>query len=246
MKLNFTAWGEDDKKRIDNLFNGEADDWKKKSLKDVKDALKTALFEIQQNKCFYCKREIVDEIGRVEIDHIIPKNLAPGFTFEKMNLILTCKRCNHRKNEHNPTIEKNVFLKELKKYPDDEKCFLWVHPYLHKYSDHISIQDECIFIAVGNSKNGQAVITACKLDQMPQVLSRLRTAKIRANTELMSSIMEIAGSNPQAKSKTLAEEIVKVHLESSVDEIAESIELLRSLIHKKTPGDLIKLLKRFL
>lgn len=245
MKLNFTAWGNDEKKRIDKLFNGEADDWKKKSLKNIKDALKSALFELQQHKCFYCKREIIDEIGRVEIDHVIPKSLAPGFTFEKLNLVLTCKRCNHRKNEHNPTIEQDQLLKELKVYPNDQTFFVWIHPYLHNYSEHISIQDDCVFISLGGSKNGLSVIKVCKLDQMNQVMSRLRSARIKRNNNVMYSIMELASSYPTTNPKTLAQEIANVHGDNSVDDVAETIELLRKLNGNQTPKDLNNFLKKF-
>jgi hypothetical protein len=228
-KLVFKDWKPAQKARINKLFKGNADDWKKDSLKGIKDALKDELLPLQKHSCAYCKRPIFSEIGRVEIDHIIPKTLAPQFTFHKFNLILSCKRCNHRKREHNTSTKSKTTLSTLGKYPRTSGGFCWVHPYIHNYDEHLRIENDCVFIAINGSANGLAVINICKLDQYKQVVSRMRSAVINRTKEPLQALIEIAGAYPNTDAKVLAQEIARVHPGVSVDKAAKQIEMLRGL-----------------
>jgi hypothetical protein len=227
-KLKLTDWNTKEKKRIAKLFNGLADDWKKESLDDIKTALKDELFIAQKSSCAYCKRAVFPEIGRVEIDHIIPKSIAPQFTFSKMNLVLTCKRCNHRKREHNPSLKSSAALLKLKIYPKKNSDYCWVHPYIHNYDEHVKIESDCIFIPKNGSADGLAVITVCKLHQIKQIISRMRSSVIRRAREPMHALIELAGAYPDTDAKTLAEETAKIHQTVSVDSAIKFIEMIRS------------------
>lgn len=235
-KLKYKDWGKTERSRIEQLFTGKAEDWNKDSLDAVKKALRESLFVAQNNSCAYCQREIHDEIGQVEIDHIIPKKLAPRFTFEKRNLILTCKRCNHRKGDHNPTTKRNDLMKDIKKYPHGLSVFRWVHPYLHHYDEHIEIKNDCIFMPVGDSKCGRAVIDACKLALLPQVVSRRRAAIVSRSKKAHHAILVLAGAYPDTNEKVLAKEISEKFKEISIEKAATYIKKLRS----EEPIDILK------
>lgn len=228
-KLKFKEWGKAEKERIDKLFSGDDSDWKKDSFDGLKTSLKEELFAAQNSSCAYCKQEIIPDDGRVEIDHIIPKKTAPQFTFTKRNLILTCKRCNNRKGQHNTTNQTDKYLKKLSNYPAIKSNFNWVHPYLHNYDEHISIINGCIFTVVNNSDNGRAVIQFCKLDKIPQIMSRIRIAKIKHARTPMKALLKIVGEYPETDANILATDIATVFKEVSIVKALTQINLLRGL-----------------
>lgn len=141
-------------------------DWQFSAHGPVKKVLKDFLFLAQQSECAYCRREIKDEEGHVEIDHILPKKERgkfsnwsvnhpnkrratsgyPSFTFEPLNLVLTCKRCNNRKGTYDSRKDRSIPVPST--YPMDPDDFVWVHPYLHEYSEHICMHLDFIFLPV--------------------------------------------------------------------------------------------------
>jgi hypothetical protein len=105
--------------------------------------------------------------------------------------------------------------------------YCWVHPYIHNYDEHITIENDCIFIPKNGSDDGLAVITSCKLHQIKQVISRLRSSVIRRARKPMHALIELAGAYPETDAKTLAEEIAKIHQDVSVDKAIKQIEMIR-------------------
>lgn len=213
--------------KLCDLTSGKAADWDKASLKKIKDELRVELLIYQNYSCAYCKREITNEIGRSELDHIVPCSIAPMFTFVRANLTLTCKRCNHSKKDFNPTTLSDDELRAVTSYICDHDKYIWIHPFIHRYEDHINIIDGAIFESVNESKKGLAVISKCKLDEIGQVVDIHKAAKImRAKTPLQAMLM-ILGEYPDEPSDRLAANLHNKFPEISFRVFVEKIEKIR-------------------
>lgn len=163
------------------------DNWKSNKWLGAKAQLKAALFKCQKGQCAYCRRIMKDDLGSVEIDHILPKlpcgpadkwtsnhrqhrkatSGYPDFRFMVYNLILVCKRCNNKKGTFDCRKDRSIAAGA--QYSFDEDYYEWVHPFAHRYSDHIEILDGLIYHAREGSVNGECVISVCKLDEIAAV-----------------------------------------------------------------------------
>ncbi|MGO6968511.1 HNH endonuclease [Rhizobium leguminosarum] len=177
--------------------SGSGLDWSNASHSAIKQQLKDLLFSAQDAKCAYCCREIRDEPGHVEIDHILPKqpngnankwtsNLRrdrkstagyTAFTFVAHNLVLTCKRCNNKKGSYDPRRDRTVAATAA--YDLTDLYYEWIHPYVHNYADHIVLLKGMIYQAVASSANGDTVISVCNLDQISVLERKACERKIR-------------------------------------------------------------------
>lgn len=147
---------------------------------------------LQKDKCCYCRRVILFNKGAREIEHIVDKGKKPDYMFEVENLALSCKDCNNNKGV------KSVFaptfnLVKGSVYPKSEKSYLWVHPHVHKYSDHIIIHQGWVYEARNMSPQGGAVITKCKLNDLEELESKNRVAFICAAQTLESAVDRASG-----------------------------------------------------
>lgn len=191
------------------------DDWDTAALKASKDALVEFLIEAQGTRCAYCKRLIKDEIGHRELDHILPKNsvgkpkrafsnaiadrrVTRGylqFRFEPRNLVLTCKRCNHRKGNYDCRANRAAPIHLA--YPVAAAEFEWIHPYHHDYDQHITIVNDFVYQEVIGS-NGGAVIEACALDGIDALEARARDRRLKAIKDVNKLILELLlAGNPE-------------------------------------------------
>lgn len=175
-RLNQWAWSNASQELLSKFFTGKQTDWNKKSLDSTKAELKALLFPQQHYRCAYCRGLIEDREGSVEIDHIVPKNLSPKCTFETINLVLACKRCNNKKRTHNTTHLSEAVLLSLANTPTSIGSYMWVHPFLHCYSNYISVTDAYVYSS--SDPNGLAVITQCRLSDVKEVEARRRIAAV--------------------------------------------------------------------
>ncbi|MCP1441096.1 hypothetical protein J3D54_000228 [Pseudomonas sp. GGS8] len=178
-------------------------------------------------------RALSHEIGRNEIDHIIAKAIVgmARFTYERMNLVAICKRCNKNKSD------KPVLMRALTNYcsypisPDD---YLWVHPYIHRYSEHIKIHEGYIFEPIGGRSNkarAEALINACGLSSMPEVEKRRAFESISYASDLHLSVLTAIGQYPHIADNELAKMIIDARAEltgSSHETILNMIVGVRS------------------
>lgn len=96
--------------------------------------------------CSYCGLKLKETSGD-EIDHIAPKSNYPEFTFEPLNLVLSCTLCNGPTKKHTY----NSIEKLAAQY---ENCtFKIVHPYFDDPSLHYSYK---------NTENGIPAIIELK------------------------------------------------------------------------------------
>ena len=69
-----------------------SDMWKEDVLKFIKHRISQHTLEEQSCRCAFCEALLVQ--GTTAIEHIAPKGKHPQFTFEPLNLVSACGRCN--------------------------------------------------------------------------------------------------------------------------------------------------------
>lgn len=160
------------------------------TIADIK-AYRKRLLELQNYRCAYCQGIIdLDEVGHRELDHIFPKSASkdctegngrsndnrlrqhtfgyPQFTYEPLNMIVTCKICNAFKKSHDPLLDRaNAYTSNDYPVPDS---ILWFYPYEHRYSEHIERTENWTYKRL--SAQGEEVIRVCKLDKAAVLESR--------------------------------------------------------------------------
>ena len=184
------------------------DDWTADAVKAAKDALVAYLIELQGSRCAYCRRLIKNEIGLRELDHVLPKGALgksalravsnaqkdrrvttgyPAFRFEPLNLILTCKRCNHRKGSYDCRKDRTAAAAA---YPATSTDFEWVHLAFHEFDEHITLLNEFVYQEVPGS-NGAAVIDACKLAGIEALEARARDLRLKEIKDVNMLVLEL-------------------------------------------------------
>ena len=151
---------------------------------------------MQDHRCVYCQSSIdADSNGHRELEHILPKSASddisnaysndfqhrrstngyPDFTFEPLNLCLSCKVCNPKKGTFDPLIDRTIAHAN---YPG-KGSYLWVHPHFDVYAAHIQINENFTFTKITNE--GDAVIKICGLDDA-RLLAERFLSRARATT----------------------------------------------------------------
>lgn len=166
MSKLLVKYNEKDKVKIDaynNLSEDEKsgvywDDCNDQDLSKIKKSIKTFYIEIQDYTCPYCQQKIVVEHNAIwDAEHIIPKDKHPKFLFSPLNLCVSCKDCNLAKLNKN--VLKNPKRKTLPTKSDD---YIFIHPHLDKYEDHMKILKSSLFFIPLDSK-GKETIEICGL-----------------------------------------------------------------------------------
>lgn len=68
------------------------------------DFVRNALIKSSFGKCAFCEC-IPSEGGNVEIEHFKPKSIYPDLTFEWINFLPSCRKCNSSKDSHDTGVE---------------------------------------------------------------------------------------------------------------------------------------------
>lgn len=176
-------------------------------------AYRKELLVLQKYRCAYCKMPIfLDENGLRELDHIIPKDQSavadpikclseinldrrhtngyPSFTYEPLNLAVTCKQCNNFKGLFDSLLNRKT---PPVTYPPTAISFNSLHPHYHNYSEHIHILKGWIYEGV--SPEGKTIITTCKLDKA-EVLARRDWAKsLGAQSKNLLDFLKLCNAN---------------------------------------------------
>lgn len=204
--------------------------WKHTNFDWLKDLLKTELRRLQSDRCCYCRRILRFDKGPVEIEHVINKARNGDyehFTFEPKNLALSCKDCNNGKGQKKVL---RAALAAHSPYPTAAASFLWVHPYFHRYSDHILIHDAWVYEAKGGSQEGVAVITKCGLADLWEKERRNRRALIESAESLPAALQKAVGMVEEVGLDELCKELgpMLVTLMGSGGNVAKAEGVLRS------------------
>lgn len=85
-------------------------------------------------RCCYCQERIF-HFANFNIDHVLPREAYPQFTFWPENLAAACITCNAIKSSLDYF---NVSVKELnyRRYGKSWQCF---HPNFHRYHEHVEM-----------------------------------------------------------------------------------------------------------
>ncbi|MBB4057334.1 MULTISPECIES: HNH endonuclease [Pseudomonas] len=225
-------WGSAEKTLILAYFTGAHKEWTKANLKLVRDSVRKYLLRVQRHQCAYCRRGLSAEIGRNEIDHVVAKAL-PGmarFTYEHSNLVATCKRCNWLKRNYDVLTRS---LLPTDDYPLAVADYRWIHPYIHRYSDHIEIISGYLYREVGDAASkarGKKVIDICKLNSLGSVESRRMFEMAQASESHHSAIMHLVSDNTKLDIQQLAKIVRRARpafRKLTEPEIIEIIEAVR-------------------
>lgn len=159
------TFSEDESTIIKDNFSDHLD-WGKNVFDSIKKNIIEHLRKEQYNKCCYCKKELGFDLKNVDIEHIIPKSSYPQFTFYGRNLALSCPGCNTIKGM------KNVLSNNIVRYPQAGNRFKIIHPHYDRYSNHIRIEKDSVYIAL--TTKGSETITYCELFRLQNVEKRAK------------------------------------------------------------------------
>lgn len=84
---------------------------------------------VQDPRCCYCKRWLLNNAYASPIEHVLPSSLYPAHVLRLKNLAMACHDCNHLKGNQ----DWNTFVGP---HPPGE-WLVFFHPRYHAYQDHI-------------------------------------------------------------------------------------------------------------
>lgn len=111
--------------------------WDEQELKKVRESIKSYYIKNQEQTCPYCK--VVQQSTNHSLwdtEHIISRDEAPEYTYEPLNLCVSCKDCNIAKGSRQVTKKRG---RQYKKFPNKYKNYDIVHPHFDSYYDHIKV-----------------------------------------------------------------------------------------------------------
>lgn len=206
-------------------------------LKFIKQ-LRTRYLHLQEYRCVYCQGPIeADANGYRELEHILPKSEAgesvyftnndlahrrstrgyAEFTFEPLNLCISCKVCNTKKGTFDPLLDRT---RPVSSYPS-KGDFCWFHPHYERYSSHIRISSEFTFTQI--TVEGGTVIDICGLAD-PESLAQRFASRAEATTvrnakatlqKLLNTLSSDIAQKKYGMSHAVAELVTKRDLDAA-------------------------------
>lgn len=170
----------------------------KNRVPKFKTHLKDQLRLTQDGRCAYCRR-FLGLVSDTHLEHIIEKAIYSNFTYEIVNISLSCSECNSAKNQHCQKLTKA--LKQKKSvppflfspinlatgYPLASEAYRFVHPYFDRYSDHISITKGWIYKS--HSVKGAKQIRFLKFNAIGIIEKKFRIERLRARKGKPSKLL---------------------------------------------------------
>lgn len=165
------------------------------------DGIKSVLFNRATTKCAFCE-SFPTETGFLEVEHFYPKTIYPESTYEWLNLLPSCKRCN------------------LKKSTLDTKSLPIVKPDEEDPADYFTY-DHIMMKASDNSldkSKAERTIERLELNEYRLVKPRseLLVSLVGFQNSLEAILKELSNAKQMAKKKRLASKIL-----DSLDQIDE-------------------------
>ncbi|CAH6863926.1 HNH nuclease domain-containing protein [Vibrio crassostreae] len=170
--------------------------WEDDCVTDIKLRMKKHYISEQGRKCAYCKVDLHTNHGGVwDTEHIIDKDSSPQWTFEPLNLCVSCKDCNQAKGTRSVT--KSLVYKS---FPKSKSSYRIVHPHFDKYEDHIEVAVSGVTYRY-KSKKGRETIEVCGLlryhaqagrtDVDPTLQAVLHFAGDRQTPETLKNVLDL-------------------------------------------------------
>lgn len=172
--------------------------WTDEDLQTIKDKIKSHYHAIQNTICPYCKRKLNTKNGRDwDIEHIIPRSIAPRFMFVPENLCMSCVDCNKEKSN------KVVTTSNAKsRYPLKSTQFLIIHPHYDIYEEFLVAIEPGVFYFPKHQK-GRNTIEICGLNRFYEFAGYGKDSNILEKIKLLTDSAEKA-SNAQIKAEMLS------------------------------------------
>jgi len=99
----------------------------------LKSAFRRRLLELQQGRCCYCRRWLVNTAYAKPIEHILPKKHYPQYSIDFWNLAVACTDCNSEKSDD----VWGGFSRTRRSYPRPTEFSEAYHPRFHRYDEHV-------------------------------------------------------------------------------------------------------------
>lgn len=196
-------------------------------VKLFKERLKISLRTAQLGRCCFCRRHLSDD-GATHFEHFIDKASYVGYTFEILNLALSCGTCNTKKNGHfsswarryryitrnfvGPLIPRSpvlrVQLKPGSVFPTSPEDFRWVNPHFHEYSQHIKLTRGWVF--EGCSRAGKRTIHGLQLNGVEEIERRALTERLEMRGGRLSMLVGAMAMLNQHRASEVATAVVAV------------------------------------
>ena len=110
------------------------------------------------NRCGYCQSHQKYVMGRLEIDHLIPR--SKGGSDDEENLWLSCRLCNNAKRDQTHGVD-----------PLTREVMPLYNPRTQAWSDHFIWSDDGVQI-IGLTPCGRATVLALQLNNLIAVMVR--------------------------------------------------------------------------
>ena len=128
-----------------------------------------------------------------------------------MNLVAACKRCNKIKDDNSVL---SGALPATSNYPMLATDYLWIHPYIHRYSEHLIIRENVFFEYAPTANadalaRAEAVMRLCKLNDIETVEERRAGNLAKRAPADFFAILEIIGRYPSWGDSAVARAIKK-------------------------------------
>lgn len=177
--------------------------WEDDSVNDIKLHLKKHYIAEQGQKCAYCRVDLHTSHGMVwDAEHIIDKDSSPQWTFEPLNLCVSCKDCNQYKGTR--AVTKSV---SYKKFPIKKVNYLIVHAHFDNYVDHIQVAVPGVTYRFKTEK-GKNTIDICGLLRYHQIGGR------KDIDPILQAVLNYAGDNQTPEALQTAVSYILSHIGS--------------------------------
>lgn len=160
--------------------------WDEPSLASLRRAVKQHHMDHEMQRCVYCREEIRDEHAmHWNIDHIVPKSIAPNYTYFSKNLALCCWGCNQAKGAHDPRTGRAA---KKGQYPSESGDYKAFHPYFDEWDAHFyKDAGSLLIIPRDSSKKAEVTIEVCQLIRIAA-----RQAKLKMEFKTARSIERLS------------------------------------------------------
>tara|TARA_R110000868_G_C10972616_1_gene770538 strand:- start:2745 stop:3404 length:660 start_codon:yes stop_codon:yes gene_type:complete len=165
----------------------ENNKWKDNTFKPIKDRIRNYYHEHQNGTCAYCRLPINGGTDNIEIEHIIDKNRRVDFTFEPLNLVVSCHNCNFSKKTK-PVM--NLCPPE-NTYPTNGNNFEIIHGHFDDYFANIEFKQNSLYHAL--TIKGEHTIKKCSLDRLKLAEQREEVIMYQ-DDEIISEVIELRNS----------------------------------------------------
>jgi len=165
----------------------EESKWDNKKYKPIKDRIRKHYFEKQNFTCAYCRLPINIGTDNLEIEHVVDKNNRSDFTFEPLNLVVSCHRCNFAKST------KKVLhaCPPPNTYPTGSDSFKIIHSHFDDYFEHIEFIRGSIYHAL--TDKGDFTIEKCGLEREGLAEQREEIVKYQ-DDPIIAKVIELRNS----------------------------------------------------